>query len=247
MNQCRIHPTTPRPSAEQLEAVAQLPSTIVSDQLERYGFAQGINQITRRELGIMAGPALTVRTRPGDNLVIYKAIQLAQPGDILVVDAAGATDRAVMGEIVAHHAHAQGIAGLVIDGCIRDGAEIAEESMPVFAKGFAHPGPFKNGPGEIRGTVSVGGAVVRNGDIVVGDADGVAVIPLERLAETIAGGQEALSREGKAIALAKSGKMDTSWVDDKLEIVYVDGAEAEAQGSTGASGDGSGEVLYPKL
>lgn len=244
MNHCRIHPTVPRPATAQLDAVAKLPSTIVSDQLERYGFAQGLDQVTRDELGILAGPALTVRTRPGDNLIIYKAIQLAEPGDILVIDAGGATDRAVMGEIVAHHAHAQGVAGLVIDGCVRDGAEIAAGDMPVYCRGYAHPGPFKNGPGEIRGTVSVGGAVVRNGDIIVADADGVAICPIERLDEAITGGQEALAREDKAIALAKSGNMDTSWVDDKLEIVYVDGAEAPTREETGG---GAGEVLYPKL
>ena len=245
MNHCRIYPTVPRPPAEQLDAVAKLPSTIVSDQLERFGFAQGLHQITRDELGILAGPALTVRTRPGDNLIIYKAIQLVEPGDILVIDAGGATDRAVMGEIVAHHARAHGVAGLVIDGCVRDGAEIAAGDMPVYCRGYSHLGPFKNGPGEIRGTVSVGGTVVRSGDIVVGDADGIAICPIDRLEKTIAGGLELLAREEKAIALAKSGDMDTSWVDDSLEIVYIDGAEAPPAGET--SDGGSDEVLYPKL
>lgn len=245
MNQCRVHPATPAVPADQLEAIGGLPSTIVSDQLERYGFVQGVGQITRPELGIMAGPALTVRTRPGDNLIIYKAIELARPGDILVIDAGGATDRAVMGEIVCKHAFARGIAGLVIDGCIRDGAEIAAGPMHVFAKGYAHPGPYKNGPGEIRGPVSVGGTVVRNGDIVVGDPDGVAICPRERLAEAITGGTEALAREDRAIALAESGQMDTSWIDDKLDIVYVDGAAPEP--STGTTEGGSGEVPYPDL
>lgn len=244
MNPCRIYPATPHPHAEQLDAVAELPSTIVSDQLERHGFIQGVDQITRDELGILSGPALTVRTRPGDNLVIYKAIQLAEPGDILVIDAGGATDRAVMGEIVVKHATSQGIAGLVIDGCVRDGAEIASGDLPVFAKGYSHVGPFKDGPGEIRGTISVGGAIVRNGDIVVGDADGVAVIPVERLEEVIAGGRESLAREETAIALAESGQMDTSWVDERLDIVYVDAEDAPG-GDTG-SGQGEGPA-YPRL
>ena len=221
MNRCRIHPATPPPERDQLEQVRQLPSTIVSDQLERSGFIRDVGQITRDELGILAGPALTVRTRPGDNLIIYKAIQLAQPGDVLVIDAGGATDRAVMGEIVAKHAAAMGIIGLVIDGCVRDGAEIAAGPIPVFAKGYAHPGPFKSGPGEIRGAIAMGGTVVRNGDLVVGDADGVAVLPVERIQEVVTGGLQALAREESAIATAEAGEMDTSWVDDMLEIEYV--------------------------
>lgn len=221
MNRCRIHPATPSLATDQLEQVRQLPSTIVSDQLERSGLIRDVRQITRDELGILAGPALTVRTRPGDNLIIYKAIQLARPGDVLVIDAGGATDRAVMGEIVTKHAAAMGIIGLVIDGCIRDGAEIAAGPLPVFARGYAHPGPFKNGPGEIRGAIAMGGTVVRNGDLVVGDADGVAVLPLERLEEVITGGLQALAREEKAIATAEAGEMDTSWVDDLLQIEYV--------------------------
>jgi regulator of RNase E activity RraA len=245
MNRCRIHPAVPHPPADKLEALRALPSTIVSDQLERYGYVRGVDQITGHELGILAGPALTVRTRPGDNLIIYKAIEVAEPGDILVIEAGGVTDRAVMGEIVCYHAQAMGIAGLVIDGCIRDGAEIAAGTLPVFAKGFAHPGPFKSGPGELRGPVAVGGTVVRNGDLVVGDADGVAVVPVERLDEVIAGGQKALAREEEAIRVAKAGQMDTSWLDEQLEVEYVDGATAPARPER--DGDDQGEVLYPKL
>lgn len=221
MNRCRIHPATEPPAPDLLAQVRKLPSSIVSDQLERYGLIRDVRQITSDDLGILAGPALTVRTRPGDNLIIYKAIQLATPGDILVVEAGGATDRAVMGEIVCRHAAAKGIAGLVIDGAIRDGAEIAAGDLPVFARGFAHPGPFKNGPGEIRGAISVGGAVVRNGDLVIGDADGVAVLPVERVQEVIEGGLAALAREDSALAKAAAGEMDTSWVDDLLEIEWV--------------------------
>jgi regulator of RNase E activity RraA len=238
MNRCRIHPATPHPPADQLEALRRLPSTIVSDQLERYGLVRDVGQITSRELGILAGPALTVRTRAGDNLIIYKAIDIAEPGDILVIEAGGVTDRAVMGEIVYHHAQAKGIAGMVIDGCIRDGAEIAAGTLPVFAKGFAHPGPYKNGPGEIRGPVSVGGTVVRNGDLVVGDADGVAVVPRERLDETITGGEKALAREDEAIRIAKAGEMDTSFVDEQLEVEYVEDGTPERTEPT--------EVIYPQ-
>lgn len=222
MNRCRIHPAVEPPAADVIAQLQTLPSTVVSDQLERFGLVRDVRQVTTDALGILAGPALTVRTRPGDNLVIYKAIQLASPGDVLVIDAGGATDRAVMGEIACHHAESQGIGGLVIDGMIRDGAAIAAGTLPVYARGYCHPGPYKNGPGEIRGPVSVGGTVVRAGDLVVGDADGVAVVPRERLQGVLEGGLAALAREDEAIARARAGQLDTSFVDEQLDVEWVD-------------------------
>ena len=235
MNRCRVHPATPHPTEQELRALRALPSTIVSDQLERYGYVRGVRQMTSNSLGILAGPALTVRTQPGDNLIIYKAIEIAEPGDILVIEAGGATDRAVMGELVCHHAEAAGIKGLVIDGCIRDSAAIAEGTLPVFALGCAHPGPFKNGSGELRGPVSVGGTVVRNADLVVGDADGVAVVPRERLAATIDGGHRALASEAERIRMAKVGEMDTRWLADELEVEYIETGSFE--GAAAHDGD----------
>ena len=225
MNRCRIYPATQPPPAELVTHLRTMPTTVVSDQLERCGNVKGVYQITSADLGFLAGPALTVRTRPGDNLAIYKAIEIASAGDVLVVDAGGAMDRAVVGEIVYRHAATRGIAGFVIDGLIRDGADIAKGRLPVFAKGFTHAGPYKSGPGEIRGPITVGGAVVHNGDIVVGDTDGVAVVPIARAQEVVAGGLKLLAREQEALAQADAGELDVSWLDDLLDVEWVDSTE----------------------
>lgn len=222
MSTCRIYPETPLPDPKKLETLRRLPSCVVSDQLERSGFVRGLRRMTSSSLGIMAGRALTVRTRPGDNLVIYQAVEIAEPGDILVVDGGGAMDRALMGEIFYNHVVARGIGGVVIDGCIRDAAEIGEGPVPVFARGAAHTAPFKDGPGELRGVVSVGQAVVRHGDLVVGDADGIAVVPVERLDETLRGGLELLELEKVKLAKAAAGETDTTWLADKLVVDWVD-------------------------
>src|SRR5215203_5414665 len=123
--------------------------------------------------GVLAGTALTVRTCPGDNLVIHEALDLIRPGDVLVVDGGGDTSRALLGEIMLTIAQSRGAAGIVIDGAIRDVGVISESSFPCFARAAIHKGPYKNGPGEINVAVTIGGMVVEPGDIVVGDDDGV--------------------------------------------------------------------------
>jgi regulator of RNase E activity RraA len=221
VSRCRIFPPSARPSPEALAQLRKMPTTIVSDQLDRLGVVRGIVRMTGEDLGVLAGAAFTVRTRPGDNLVVYKAVELAEPGDVLVVEAGGLEDRAVIGEIFYRHMVAKGIGGVVIDGMIRDATEIAAGPVPVFARGATHPGPYKTGPGELRGPVSVGGTIVRNGDAIVGDGDGIAVVPLERVQEVVEGGLALLAKEEKALAQADAGELDVSWVDDALDIEWV--------------------------
>jgi RraA family protein len=125
----------------------------------------------------MVGVAFTVRTRPGDNLAIHKALEFVGPGDVIVVDGGGDETRALIGEIMMNIARQRGAAGYVIDGAIRDAAAIAAADFPVFARAAFHRGPYKYGPGEINVPVSIGGMVVTPGDIVVGDDDGVLAFP----------------------------------------------------------------------
>jgi regulator of RNase E activity RraA len=227
VNIVRIFPAAPRVDEGLIAALRELPSTIVSDQQERNGLALGVLPVTPPSLGILAGQALTVRTQPGDNVTIYKAISIAQPGDVLVVDGGGAMDRALMGEIVYRFAIAKGIIGMVFDGVIRDAAEIAVGPVPVYAKGIAHLGPYKYGPGEIGGTVSVGGLIVRNGDVIVGDADGITAVPVERLERVIETGRAAMAMELEAMRLADEGILDVSWIEDMVKVVHVGVEEAE--------------------
>ncbi len=124
----------------------------------------------------MAGTAVTIHTRPGDNLAIYRAYDFCRLGDVMVIDGGGDLTQALVGQILSESAASLGVVGMVIDGAIRDLGSIRASDFPVYARGVTHRGPYKNGPGEINVPVSVGGMVVNSGDIVVGDENGVLAI-----------------------------------------------------------------------
>lgn len=215
MPTCRLYPEPPARDATLVERARAVPTSVLSDRMERFGAARGLFPL----LGLaprerLAGPALTALTRPGDNLAVHLAIDVAQPGDVLVVDAGAFADRAVMGEIVYRYAAARGVAGFVIDGAVRDGADMARGPAPVFCRGVTHVGPSRNGPGEVRGPVAVGGVVVASGDLVVGDADGLVVIPRQRAETVVAGGEELLAAEGPRLVAAARAQMHRPWLSD---------------------------------
>ncbi|SNS89085.1 Regulator of RNase E activity RraA [Geodermatophilus pulveris] len=221
MSTCRVHPPGPRPDDGLLARARALPTSILSDALARTGGVTGVLPVPGGRWPRVAGPALTVRTRPGDNLVVHRALDLARPGDVLVVDGGGALDRAVLGEIMARYAAARGLAALVVDGAVRDVEGLAAGALPVFARGVTHVGPYKDGPGEVGGAVQAGGTVVRAGDVVVGDADGVVVVPHERAAEVLADGEGLLRAEEAVFADIAAGTLDRSWVTAALTEVRV--------------------------
>ena len=121
----------------------------------------------------LSGPALTVRTRPGDNLMIHKAIDIAAPGDVIVVDGGGDLTNSLIGEIMVRHAASRQVGGFVINGSIRDADALITQALPVYAAGITHRGPYKDGPGEINVAIAIDGMTVEPGDLIVGDADGV--------------------------------------------------------------------------
>ena len=165
----------------------------------------------------MAGPALTVLTRPGDNLMIHKALELAQRGDVIVVDGGGDLTNSLIGEIMAAHAERLGVAGLVINGAIRDAGAIRQGSLPVFAAGATHRGPYKDGPGEINVSIALEGMVVNPGDLVIGDDDGLLCIPFEQaqtLLDAALGKQE---MEKQMVASIADGTYEAPWVDATLK------------------------------
>ena len=223
MTTCRRHPTGPRPEPDLLARCRALPTSILSDSMERVGGVRGVHWVPGGRWPRVAGPALTVRTRPGDNLVIHRALDLAEPGDVLVVDGAGLLERAVLGEIMARYAVTRGVAALVVDGAVRDAEGLAAGPIPVFAAGINHLGPYKDGPGEVHGPVQAGGSVVRSGDVVVGDADGVVVVPHERAADVVRLGEERLAAEEEMFAAIDAGTLDRSWVLAALTEEYVTG------------------------
>lgn len=221
MRTCRIHPEGDKLSEDVIARLRELPSSVVSDQLGRSGEIAGLTPLGRDGNTTLAGRAFTVRTRPGDNLAVHLAVMHVSPGDVLVVDAAGSTERAVAGEILCRHAASKGVVGLVVNGMVRDSGELTSGPFPVFALGASHLGPFKDGPGELRGPIAPGGCVVRQGDAIVGDADGVAVIPQERVAEVIEAGERALAREQEMMPRVDAGQMDTAWLQD-VDVEWVE-------------------------
>ncbi|PRD43564.1 methyltransferase [Phyllobacterium phragmitis] len=160
-----------------LEGFRTAATAVISDNLERLPGAVGLRPFHRIS-GTMVGRAFTVKVAAGDNLFIHKVLDVAQAGDVIVVDGGGETSRALIGEIMVALAKSRKFAGFVIDGAIRDSGAIGDDVFPVFARAAIHRGPYKHGPGAIGQSVSVGGMVVNPGDIVVGDADGVVSFPV---------------------------------------------------------------------
>jgi regulator of RNase E activity RraA len=171
-------------SDELLSEFRKAATAVISDNLERLPGAVGLRPF-HRIAGTMVGRALTVKVAAGDNLFIHKALDLAQPGDVVVVDGGGETSRALIGEIMVAIAKSRKLAGFVIDGAIRDSGTIGRDDFPVFARAAIHRGPYKHGPGVIGESVCIGGMVINSGDIVVGDADGVVAFPMTVASELL--------------------------------------------------------------
>ena len=165
----------------------------------------------------LAGPAFTVKTRPGDNLMLHKAIDLAEPGDVIVVDGGGDLTNALMGELMLAHATKRGIGGFVLDGAIRDAGALRAQDVPVFAAGITHRGPYKDGPGEINVPIAIDGMVIEPGDLVLGDEDGVVVVPLDHLQAIAGAARKKQDAEATTIREIAEGRWDRAWVDDSLK------------------------------
>jgi len=199
-----------------VERFAKLPVAVVSDSMSRMT-AAGPHLRPMHDSGNLAGIALTVRSRPGDNLMLHKAIDLAEPGDVIVVDAGGDLTNAIMGELMLAYAIKREVAGFVIHGAIRDADAFRETNLPTFAAGITHRGPYKDGPGEINVPISLEGMVIEPGDIILGDSDGVHCVPLAD-AEHILQQAEAkhISEERQMEAIA-AGTNNRDWVDATLK------------------------------
>jgi len=211
----RILPMPARPAKKLVKSLAAMVTAHLSDNMNRL-FAGGAALRPMHRGGKLCGPALTVRTAPGDNLLVHKAIDIAAPGDVIVVDAAGVLTQAIIGDIMSSLAEKRGVAGFVIYGAIRDSAEIAARRFPVYACGVTHRGPYKNGPGEINTPIAIDGMVVSPGDIMVGDADGVVAVPLAHAEEVLALARAQLAKETAMLKAIAAGKADRRWVDETL-------------------------------
>ena len=164
----------------------------------------------------IVGPALTVRVPPTDNLMIHKALTLIKPGDVLVIEGGGNHSWALLGFLMVSTAQKLGVAGIVADGCVRDAQEIRRSGFPVFSAGLSPNGPFKEGPGEINYPISCGGQVVRPGDIIIADDDGVVVMKQELVESVIEEVDKIIQREGKRLAEIEAGLVIRPGIDEIL-------------------------------
>ena len=205
------------------ETIAQwqsIPPAIVSDCMNREqvmaGAIKPVQEGTR-----LAGQARTVACMVGDNSALHVALGLVEKGQVLVVDAGGYGDTALWGGIMTRTAIERGIGGLVIDGAVRDVAEIREFGFKVFARAIVPAGPHKGFGGTIDGAISCGGCPVRPGDLIIGDDDGVCVVPLERQAKLLEASAAKIASEVATIADIAAGKLpsasmglpDPEWID----------------------------------
>ena len=201
-----------------VQASKGLPVATISDCMTRMT-AGGARLRPMHKSGYLAGPALTVKCRPGDNLMIHKALTMAQPGDVIVVDAGGDLTNSLFGEIMVATSVAKGVAGVVLNGAVRDSEEIGQGTFPLYAAGVTHRGPYKDGPGEINVPVAIDGMVIEPGDLVVGDADGLLCIPFDKAEDVLAATHKKREIEKKMLADIAAGKLDTSWIDVTLQRI----------------------------
>ncbi|MET3384152.1 MULTISPECIES: RraA family protein [Variovorax] len=209
----RKNPSAPQVAPAIIAALQDIPVAALSDNLHRNIGSVGLQPYHRPGHKTMAGTAVTVKTRGGDNLTPMRAFEFCRPGDVLVIDAGGDITNAVIGGILSFYTATIGTAGLVLDGAIRDVAEIRERDYPVYARGVNHRGPYKDGPGEINVPVSVGGMIVNPGDIVVGDQDGLLAFSPDEAELLIEKARAHLETEARTIQAMKEGRWDRSFLD----------------------------------
>lgn len=212
----RVRLDFPRPDPTLLQAYAPFATPDISDLLNRlYAVDPAIRGLTADQHRL-CGPACTVKVFPGDNLMVHKSLDVAQSGDVIVIDAGGSPMNAVLGDLVSLKAKHRGIAGFVVDGLIRDLPGIRELDFPVFARGTTSIGPLHRGPGEINYPICCGGVVVNPGDLVIADSAGLVIVPREIAWELLHRLQSHEENNAAYLASVRRGDFSNDWVDRLL-------------------------------
>lgn len=214
----RVLTRSRKASAEQVARYHGLPVANISDSMHRVT-AAGARLRPLHAGGYLAGPALTVKTRPGDNLMLQYALNIAEPGDVIVVDAGGDLSNALIGELMLAFAQKKQLGGVVINGAVRDLQSITGSRFPVYAAGVTHRGPYKHGPGEINVPIAIDGMVIEAGDLIVGDMDGLLCVPLDHLEDVYAEAKARNDAERHKLQAIADGRNDRSWVLEKLKAL----------------------------
>lgn len=211
----RINDAAPVLAPELRDALQGIVTPHLSDNLHRQVGVVGLQRYSRPAK--LVGTALTVKTRAGDNLFIYKAMTMIQPGHVLVIDAAGDVTNACIGEIMKRYLQQRGCAGVIVNGAVRDVAAFAADDFPCYAVGNVHRGPYKDGPGEVNVPVSIGGQVIEPGDVVVADEDGIVTFPVSSADALIEAARRHAEKEDRIMAEIASGVERQSWLHPLLE------------------------------
>lgn len=214
---CRIKRNFQRPPKELVEAFRGIPVANIDDNCGRIAAVDACIYPLNPKARLL-GTAFTVNAPAGDNLLFHKALDMAQPGDVIVLANKGSMSRALCGEIMSSYAKSRGLAGIIIDGCVRDSYTLSQMDFPVYAKGVTPNGPYKNGPGEMNFPVSFAGIIINPGDIIVGDSDGLIAVRPEH-AKELAEAAKAyhVGEEKQMEGILSRGEWPRPWVDSKLE------------------------------
>ena len=210
-----------RVTPDVVRRAAEFQAAILADVAGRRGTLNGRIAALSHDMKV-AGPALTIEVRPGDNLMIHAAMAIAKPGDVLVIDGKGDRTCALMGAIMINQCKAIGIAGVVMDGAARDLDELLQLGVPVFSVGTNPNGPTKLVPGRVNWPISLGGIAVNPGDLIVGDADGVVVIERERAGALLDLAAQKVRDEAKRIeGIRKREQLTPTWLESALRAAGV--------------------------
>ena len=216
----RIRAQWRRPDAALLVSFGNASSAQVADSMSRLGAMDtGIKPIWPSPRII--GAALTVWCHAGDNLMLHKAISMAAPGDIVLMNTQGNITNSGFGELVATSAVKIGVRGVIVDGTVRDAEALQALALPVYARGLCANGCNKDGPGEVGAIISCGGVAVRPGDIIIADRDGVAVVPLEDAVEVAKLAAAQVEREERRMAEIKKGALVRPEIDEQLRSLKI--------------------------
>jgi 4-hydroxy-4-methyl-2-oxoglutarate aldolase len=195
-----------RPEPEVIQRLGELGVATVHEAQGRAGLMKPYMRPIYSTAKI-AGPAVTVLSHPGDNLMIHAAVEICHPGDVLVVALVSESTDGMFGELLACSVRAHGVAGVVIDAGVRDVADLTEMKFPVWAKAICAQGTVKETAGSVNVDVVCAGALVRPGDVIIGDLDGIVVVPREQAAEVARLGGERLAKEQRSRERLSSGEL----------------------------------------
>lgn len=219
-----IHKNFIRPSHNDLLKFRDAPTGWVVDSIDRRGaLPHWVRPLT--DVKRFVGSAITVRSRPIDNLAPYAALKFAQPGDVLVVSTDGDEKASVLGDILLGMAKNAGIVAVVTDGLVRDIAGLNAVGIPVFARALTPNSPFKDGPGTVGLPITLGGVCVMSGDVIVGDSDGVVAVPASEISEAARKLGIISAKEASMDEAVANGAKYPPWLDDILDsdaISYID-------------------------